>query len=118
MSEPTREADTERMTATLAGVLGNTTGVLLSNLDEMHAVQDFIVGRPLMTHERIDGIYDVTPVLLAQFPRLAEAEPPSLKRNTLAETMAACTVWVESVSRHSGYPMQVEVRRTPNGSSR
>ena len=106
-----QQTDVVRMQATLAGVLGNTTGVLLSDLDEMYDVQDFIVGRSLMTHERIDAIYDVTDVLVRQFPRLAEASPPPLKRATVEETQAACTAWVESVSAHTGYPMILELCR-------
>ena len=99
------------LTATLAGVLGNTTGILLSDLGEMYDVQDFLVGRSLMTHERIDPDNDVSALLLAQFPLLAEAEPPPLKRATVEATQAACTAWVWSVSTHTGYPTVVRVQR-------
>lgn len=111
MSERSPEKD--HLTATLAGVLGNTTGILLSDLSEMYDVQDFLVGRSLMTHERIDPENDVTTLLLAQFPLLAEAQPPPLKRATVEATQAACTAWVWDVAAHTGYPMQVEVTRIP-----
>lgn len=112
------DVTTETYPASLGAILTMTTGVMLTEVDDAFALQDFIVGRPLMTHERIDkpkfqGIplseetnaTDTKDVLLRQFPALAEAYPPPITGETRDEKMAACLAWVASVSEHTGIPV-------------
>lgn len=89
---------------TLAAVLTHTTGIMVADLDDAWPLQDFIVGRPLWTHER-GSANDISATLLAQFPRLAEAQPPKIT------TKAEADAWVADVSAHAGYPLTVTVTR-------
>lgn len=122
----TEQTTTEQTyTTSLGAILTMTTGIMLTEVDDAFALQDFVVGRPLMTHERIDrpkfqGITlseatnatDTTEALLRQFPALAEAVPPLITGDTRDEKMAACMAWVEQVSAHTGIPVTgVVVRR-------
>lgn len=94
----------ETMTTTLGAVLMHTTGIMVAELDDAWPLQDFIVGRPLWTHER-GSANDISASLLAQFPALAEAHPPKIT------SWAEADAWVRSVSAHTGLPMRVEVSR-------
>lgn len=92
---------------TLGAVLTHTTGVLLDEMDEVWILQDAIVGRPLMTHERTDMFAPNATLtrdfLLRQFPLLAEAQPPKLSGKD------ECLAWVASVSAHTGYPLRLTI---------
>ena len=92
------------MTTSLHAVLMHTTGIMVAELDEAWPLQDFIVGRPLLTHER-GSANDISAALLAQFPALAEAHPPKIK------SWAEADAWVRSVADYTGLPLQVEVAR-------
>lgn len=89
--------------ASLGAILSITTGRLVAPLDEMYALQDFIVGRSLMTHERTIGWGRQRDALLKQFPRLAEAEAPDFSVVPRDEVEAACRAWVASVAEHIGW---------------
>ena len=95
----------ETMTTTLGAVLSHTTGILLADIDEVFPLQDFVIGRPLWTHERGTSYSEnnIAAPLLAQFPALAEAHPPKIT------TRAEAEAWVASVSEHTGVPLTVEV---------
>lgn len=89
--------------ASLGAILSITTGRLVSSLDDLYALQDFLVGRSLMTHERIVGWELQTSALLDQFPRLAEAEAPDFSVIPRGEVESACRAWVDSVADHIGW---------------
>ena len=86
---------------TLGAVLALVTGTLVCPLDEMYELQDFLVGRPLMTHERTVGWDRQRDALLKQFPRLAECEAPDF--STATDVRAACLAWVAEVAAHVGW---------------
>lgn len=90
-------------TASLGAVLSMTTGTLVASVDETFALQDFLVGRPLMTHERIIGADEQTAALLLQFPRLAEAEAPDFSLIPPDQRESACRQWVAKVAAHVGF---------------
>lgn len=89
--------------ASLGAILSVLTGVLVCPLDEMYDLQNFLVGRDLMTHERIVGNDRQEAALLAQFPRLAEATPPDFSAIPRADVEDACRAWVDSVAEHIGW---------------
>lgn len=89
--------------ATLGAILSITTGKLVAPLDELYALQDFIVGRSLMTHERPIGWDKQTAALLEQFPQLAEAEAPDFSVVPRDQIEQACRTWVASVAEHVGW---------------
>lgn len=89
--------------ASLGAILSVKTGVLLCPLDEFYALQDFLVGRPLMTHERIVGNDRQEAALLAQFPQLAEAEPPDFSAVPRDQVEGRVRAWVDSVAAHVGW---------------
>lgn len=93
-------------TAPLGAILTHTTGRLVSDLYEAYDVQDFIVGRPMLTHERIAPDAEVTARLLAMLPELAEAQPPDWSftdADTNEQRMAVIQSWVDQVAAHVGY---------------
>lgn len=87
--------------ASLGAVLSIVTGTLVCPLDELYELQDFLVGRPLMTHERTTGWERQTGALLQQFPRLAEVEAPDFSGCT--DKRVACLAWVDQVAAHVGW---------------
>lgn len=89
--------------ASLGAILSVKTGVIVCPLDEMYALQDFLVGRPLMTHERIIGNDLQTAALVEQFPRLAEADAPDFSEVPRDRVEAACNAWVAEVAEHVGW---------------
>lgn len=99
----------ETHTATLGAILSVTTGVLVAPLDETFALQDFLVGRSLMTHERVLKADEQTQALLEQFPRLAEATAPDFSAVPRDRVEQACRDWVASVAEHVGWT-EAEVR--------
>jgi len=88
---------------TLGAVLSIVTGKLVCPLSELYELQDFLVGRPLMTHERTTGWDRQTAALLEQFPRLAEVEAPDFSVYDSVDVEAACRTWVGSVAAHIGW---------------
>lgn len=111
MTEPrTEKAQTYR--ATLGAILSITTGKLLAPLDEFYGLQDFMVGRPLMTHERTTGWDRQTEALLRQFPRLAEVTVPPFTADASGSKEASVRAWVASVGDYLGWT-EADVRRVP-----
>jgi len=97
-------------TASLAAVLSNVHDVLVCTLDEAYALQDFLVGRPLMTHERVSEEADQGSVatILAVLPELAEAAPPGGGWSfpddmPVEQRKAICEAWVAEVAEYVGY---------------
>lgn len=99
-------------TAPLGAILALITGKLVAPLDDLYDLQDFIVGRALMTHERTTGWDRQCAALLEQFPQLAEAVAPDFSDVAPADREAACRAWVDSVAEHIGWS-SAEVKRTP-----
>lgn len=95
--------DTTTHRASLGAILSVKTGVLLCPLDEFYALQDFLVGRNLMTHERIVGHDRQVDALLEQFPQLAEADAPDFSAVPRADVEAAVGAWVAGVAEHVGW---------------
>lgn len=111
--DPQHAALVETYETTLGAVLTFTTGILLADLDDAWPLQDFILGYPLLTHERTDmfapNATATERALLRQFPQLAEAHPPAIVGETYEQKKAACEAWVRSVSEHTGIPLNVTV---------
>lgn len=97
----------QRTTTTLAAVLTFTSGSLVAIIDEAWPLQDFMTGRNLMTHQRAEDRFDIAPVLLEQFPALADVKPEA-ELGSYVEAMG----WVRSVSESTGVPLAVEVYRS------
>lgn len=89
--------------ATLGAILTLTTGKMLAPLDEWYGLQDFLAGRSLMTHERTTNVGAQVAVLLAQFPRLAEVEPPDFAADDSGSKEPAVRTWVSAVAEHVGW---------------
>lgn len=89
--------------ASLGAILSIITGKLVCPLDELYALQDFLVRRPLMTHERAEGWESQTEALLRQFPRLAEVEAPDFSIVPRSDVEVACRAWVADVAAHVGW---------------
>lgn len=89
--------------ASLGAILSVKTGVLLCPLDDFYALQDFLVGRPLMTHERIVGHDRQVAALLEQFPQLAESEAPDFTAVPKDQVEQAVGAWVAGVAEHVGW---------------
>ena len=94
-------------TTTLGAVLSITTGKLVAPLDEVYELQDFLVGRPLMTHERFQDAEPQIDYLLRLFPRLAEAEPPLTWERVNGSAEVHCRRWVAQVAAHIGWTTAV-----------
>lgn len=95
--------DTQTHRSTLGAILSVKTGVLLCPLDEFYALQDFLVGRNLMTHERIVGHDRQVAALLEQFPQLAECEPPDFTNLPQERVEDYVRAWVGTVADHVGW---------------
>lgn len=89
--------------ATLGAILTAITGRLVCPLDELYGLQDFLAGRPLMTHERPAAFQRQADALVRQFPRLAEVEAPDFSEYLAEDREPACRGWVAKVASYIGF---------------
>jgi hypothetical protein len=89
--------------ATLGAILTITTGTMVSPLKEFYGLQDFLVGRSLLTHERTTGWDRQKDALLQQFPDLVGVSAPEFLTDATGSKEASARAWVDSVAAELGW---------------
>lgn len=99
---------TQKHETTLAAALTLSTGTLVSSLDEAWSLMDFLVGWPMMTHQRPAIADVVAKALVERYPALGRVAPPPAGWIKNEEEAA---LWVQSISDLTGLPMSLKVTR-------
>lgn len=95
----------ETMTTTLGALLTHSTGILLEEIDIAWDFQDFVVGYPLMTHQRVHPENNIRMQVLSAYPQLMSMNPPTINSETDGR------LWVELVSEETGIPLVIKWER-------
>lgn len=87
----------------LGDVLTVTTGILLSSMDGLYGILNYMTGDNLLTHQLVRATKVCQPVLLAQHPALADVIVPENFDST-----EAVQQWVAQAEQTYGAMLTVE----------